>query len=170
MKIYSEDVIERFWKKVKISTDSDCWDWTASKNKKGYGTFGTGKKDNGKPRIENSHRVAYKIAKGKIPDGRLVCHHCDNPSCCNPSHLFLGTHQDNVDDMVQKGRQVKGKKNGRAKLKWPDVQKIRETHLLGETSLSQLARENNVSHTTIINIVNQVTWKTEDWEKLPLAK
>lgn len=85
---------ERFWSKV-LSGDG-CWEWTASKDRKGYGKFGPTK---------SAHRVSYELERGPIPSGLFVCHHCDNPSCVRPSHLFLGTVQDNVDDMISKGRQ-----------------------------------------------------------------
>lgn len=97
----------RFWSKVDKSAGVDaCWPWTAkSKHKAGYGVISV----DGKRNV--SHRVAWELARGEIPPGMHVCHKCDNPPCCNPSHYFLGTPADNVLDMVDKGRHgTKGKK------------------------------------------------------------
>lgn len=87
---------DRFWERV--SRSSRCWIWTGAHDRAGYGWM----------RIDGiiigAHRIAWELAYGPIPDGLLVCHHCDNPTCVRPSHLFLGDHQDNYDDMVTKGR------------------------------------------------------------------
>ena len=88
--------MQRFWDKVE-KTDG-CWVWTASKNRQGYGYF----RFDGKMR--KAHRMAWLFAIGEIPEGMMVCHSCDNPSCVNPEHLWLGTGQDNMDDMNTKGR------------------------------------------------------------------
>ena len=79
-----------------------CWVWTGIKHR-GYGRFG---------QRGRSHRIAYEATVGPIPEGASVCHHCDNPPCCNPAHLFVGTNADNVADMVAKGRQAKGDRHG----------------------------------------------------------
>jgi len=89
-------VEKRVWTKVK-KTES-CWEWTASKNVHGYGII---KKDG---RMHLAHRVLFELTGGKIPNGMQVLHHCDNPACVNPDHLFLGTHGDNMRDMFKKGR------------------------------------------------------------------
>lgn len=95
----TESDIRRFWVKVEIKSEDECWNWTAFKNKQGYGRFGSSS-----CRCVNAHRVSWTIAFGPIPEGHFVCHRCDNPSCVNPKHLFTGTRQDNVDDMVIKKR------------------------------------------------------------------
>lgn len=79
-----------------------CWPWVGGSLNEGYGCIRLGSSHG---RIVLAHRAAWAIANGPIPDGLFVLHHCDNPPCCNPAHLFLGTHQDNMDDMVAKGRQ-----------------------------------------------------------------
>lgn len=94
-------VVSAFWAKVDKSAGADaCWIWTACRDHKGYGQL----------RIHSksilAHRYAYILEHGEIPDGMFVCHHCDNPSCVNPTHLFLGTNTDNVHDMMAKGRNM----------------------------------------------------------------
>lgn len=84
--------------KKKIIVKQNCWEWAGAKNDRGYGRFGVDGKN------ERAHRVSYSHFIGKIPRGKLVCHACDNPPCCNPFHLFLGTPKKNVIDMIKKGR------------------------------------------------------------------
>jgi hypothetical protein len=88
----------RFWEKVKKSDTNDCWEWQSTTNNKGYGTISI------KGRSRLAHRFSYEIHNGSIPNGLNVLHRCDNPLCCNPAHLFLGTQRDNIADMVAKGR------------------------------------------------------------------
>ena len=91
-----------------VDPDTDCWNWDLYKNKGGYGTAmiaGCGYR---------AHRLSYAIFKGPVPQGYLICHACDNPSCVNPSHLWAGTPKDNTLDMMRKGRHGK---RGRAKHK-----------------------------------------------------
>lgn len=90
--------IENFWSKV--NKTSTCWEWSASCSN-GYGSCSF----QGKP--WRAHRLSYTLTYGEIPSGMLVCHKCDNPACVNPEHLFLGSHKDNFQDMVAKGRQPK---------------------------------------------------------------
>ena len=86
---------DRLWNRVRKG--SSCWTWTGA-TQHGYGYIG----ENGK--ILRTHRVSWTLHHGPIPDGLCVLHHCDNPPCVRPSHLFLGTHTDNMKDMVSKGR------------------------------------------------------------------
>src|SRR5882672_10379584 len=91
----SESVL--FWRKVD-KRPFGCWVWTAWKNSKGYGNFNIGE------RKWKAHRLSYTFFYGPIPDGLLVLHRCDNPSCVNPDHLFLGTARDNFQDAISKKR------------------------------------------------------------------
>lgn len=105
---YSPAFIARFWAKVDKNGPTirpklgPCWSWTASTHNAGYGQIGFNK------RIAYAHRVAWELCVGPIPDNLLVCHKCDNPPCCNPTHLFLGTDSDNAWDKVRKGRAPRG--------------------------------------------------------------
>lgn len=90
--------MKRFWDKVSIPEDvNGCWEWTACKHTDGYGMFRNGK-------MMFSHRMAYVLTFGRFPSELCVLHKCDNPPCCNPNHLFLGTVTDNARDMLKKGR------------------------------------------------------------------
>lgn len=108
---------ERFWSKVERGPG--CWDWTAGKDKEGYGffvvTFGRilGRQQMTKLR---SHRLAFELVNGYIPDGMLVLHGCDNPSCCRPDHLRAGTQMENRADAVARGRTMRGARHVKAKL------------------------------------------------------
>lgn len=88
----------RFWRLV--AEEAGCWEWQGKRLKTGYGQF----RRNAPRRMELAHRVAWELIHGPVPEGSFICHRCDNPPCCRPSHLFLGTAQDNSDDMVKKGR------------------------------------------------------------------
>ena len=87
-----------FWENVAVGDPNDCWEWEASSGYNGYGQY----RHNGK--MTGAHRVAWNLTHGTIPDGLQVLHHCDNPSCVNPAHLWLGTQRDNIHDMIRKGR------------------------------------------------------------------
>lgn len=86
---------ERFWRFVApMMDDRGCWEWTGQIGDTGYPKMGP----------HYAHRLSWVMNNGMIPKGLFVCHHCDNPPCVNPKHLFLGTHRDNMQDMVAKGR------------------------------------------------------------------
>ena len=115
-----------------------CWVWTAGRLSTGYGAI----RWNGRQCL--AHRVAFELANGPIPKGVHVCHTCDNPSCVNPPHLFLGNDRDNLRDMTAKGRSCGKFTDG-------DVREIRAARLGGET-FAALGRKHAVSYQTIANI------------------
>lgn len=94
----TERQLKAFSSRYAVGAEDECWIWEGQKNPKGYGEYFVG------GRNYKAHRIAYYLHTGDWPADRLVCHSCDNPSCVNPHHLWLGTAQDNSDDMVRKGR------------------------------------------------------------------
>lgn len=98
---------------------NECLVWTGPKGRKGYGLMTVGGK------CRQVHRIAWEIVNGQIPAGMICCHHCDNPPCCNPEHLFLGTHKDNKHDAIAKGRHAHGVTHSRARLTEDDIRAIR---------------------------------------------
>lgn len=111
---------DRFWKFVKKT--KTCWIWIGSKNSSGYGDIRYGNKH----KHLKAHRVSYELHKSKIPKGIHVLHSCDNPSCVNPEHLSLGTHKDNMRDMVGRRRLAFGERSPHAKLKTSQIKEIRK--------------------------------------------
>jgi hypothetical protein len=145
--------IERFWRYVE-KTDG-CWNWIGKRNRPdGYGTLKIA------GQWKRSHRVAWEIAHGAFPPDLLVCHHCDNPGCCNPAHLFLGTHAANCADKMAKGRHRSGVnstgKGGRRKLTAEQVIDARRRH--PAESYAKLAAEFGVSFECMKDAVRGFTW------------
>ncbi|MFZ4539333.1 HNH endonuclease signature motif containing protein [Propionivibrio sp.] len=134
----SNPVKDRFIEKIKIDINSECWIWQGNINKTGHGRF----RVSGKMLVAS--RVSYQLFIGEIPENMLVCHKCDVRSCVNPDHLFVGTYQDNYDDMVEKGRErkAKGENSGVSKLTDMQVKEIRN----GKESLRTLAKTLGVSY------------------------
>ncbi|MGB9553562.1 MAG: HNH endonuclease signature motif containing protein, partial [bacterium] len=145
------EVKERFWSMVKRDGPDSCWEWQGYHLKDGYGAFHF----NGKRVIAS--RFAWILTYGEIPPGMCVLHKCDNPSCVNPRHLFLGTQKDNMQDAVLKWRKS-GPHNGRTKLSWPQVDTIRLLFQMG-WSTRRVAKLFGVNHKTIWQIRAGKTWK-----------
>jgi hypothetical protein len=144
----------RFWQNVNVTLDDGCWEWKLSLLQTGYGQVRRGGKN------YSTHRYAYRLEHGDIPDGMCVLHKCDNRKCCRPDHLFIGTHQDNHDDMVAKGRKrwkaPVGSQNGNAKLKECDVLAIKGSLSVGAKG-TDLAERFGVSPSTI-SIIKKGKW------------
>jgi hypothetical protein len=104
----AKDPKPRIAESVSIDAESGCWEWRLRKDAGGYGRLKIQMGSRSSFRMEAAHRYAYSIFVGPIPDGMNVLHRCDNPPCCNPDHLFVGTQQDNMRDMHAKGRGPKG--------------------------------------------------------------
>jgi hypothetical protein len=154
----SRPIADRFWEKVLVR--DGCWGWTGDTNGVGYGSLHI------RRRLENyrknlyAHRISWEIHNGPIPAGLFVCHRCDNPSCCNPAHLFLGTNTDNMRDCSARGRQngpaksLPGIKNGNAIL---DDEKVREIRLSDKRGVD-LARQFSVHKSLITAIRKRKAW------------
>lgn len=137
----------RFWSYVAVS--GGCWPWLGGTDDDGYGQFLY------KGNAVRSHRVAWIFTFGEIPNGLRVLHTCDNPPCCNPDHLFLGTQANNNADMVAKGRQriLYGEAHGSAKLTTNDVAAMRRLFACGFMTRSELAAEYNLDYSTVYYII-----------------
>lgn len=143
---------ERFWKRViKGETENDCWGWSGALSKEWqYAMIYYGPE---KPTMK-AHRLSWMLHFGEIPEGKLVCHKCDNPRCCNPKHLFLGTYLDNNRDMVKKLR------HGRMLFTDDQVRRIRALYERHRDYLShkRIADWFGVSRATITHMVNGTNW------------
>lgn len=145
---------ERLRNEVTV-TASGCIEWNGPKNNRGYGRIGR----------DYAHRLAYELHHGPIPAGMFVLHSCDNPSCCNPQHLRVGTHRDNMRDAVERDRvhrpgpaQVRGEANATAKLTEADVLAIRDDAQRGVTQRFLAARY-GVTQGCISSITTRRTWR-----------
>lgn len=140
----------RFWRKVEKS-ESGCWEWVGSKWNNGYGRFMVEK------RRRKAHRISFLLRNGILPSDKIVCHKCDNPSCVNPDHLFLGTVDDNSKDMVSKGRSTHGERNGRSILRESDVREIRSINPTSQ-QCRELASKFGCHPNAIKQVVKKETW------------
>jgi hypothetical protein len=157
----------RFWKYVdKTTHPSGCWLWTGALTSTGYGQIGMGSKTDGTRRPHKAHRVAWELSRGKIPQGMSVLHHCDNPPCVNPDHLFIGTQKDNAQDMGRKGRAavqrhpeiIRGERNANAVLTTADVLEIRRLKAEG-MGPTAIARQLGTSYSAVQGVFYGYTWK-----------
>lgn len=140
--------------------DTECVIWPFRKDKDGYGVFAS-------MGFNRAHRASYFLFKGDFDKKLYVLHRCDNPSCVNPNHLFLGTQLDNVRDMISKGRKVKGnvvlpdnkgERHGMSKLKESDVLEMRRLRMSG-VSITDISSKFSVSLTTASDAVRGISWK-----------
>ena len=160
LEYFDQEDPERFWKMADQSNGPDsCWNWTGDHNRHGYGLFYVHKK------TVTAHRMAYRLAFGEIPEGLFVLHGCDNRSCVNPAHLRAGTHEDNMRDMISRGRQSRkapplrlGEKAPSAVLTEEQVREIRQRRANGELGV-KLAKEFGVTPENISSIVLRKSWE-----------
>ena len=142
-----------FWFRVAMPTDG-CWEWQGGRQHQGYGQFRI------RERTQAAHRVAWEMSYGPIPKGMVVCHKCDNPPCCRPDHLFLGTTRDNQRDKWAKGRgsAYRGVTNASAKLTADEVRKLRSLAASGRYSLTALARMFGITRNAVTKAVRRISY------------
>ena len=130
--------------------EAGCWLWQGTTGSKGYGLIKIAK------RMDGAHRASWRLHRGPIPDGLSVLHKCDTRSCINPEHLFLGTHDENMKDMVSKGRSIRnpGELNGASKITAEDVISIR----LDARSHNLIAADYGISRSSVGLIKNRINW------------
>lgn len=148
--------VERFLRFTEKRSDEECWEWKGNRSHNGYGRFWI---DGG---TVPAHKFSLELfSQSKVPEGMLTLHSCDNPSCVNPLHLFIGTPKDNMQDMFRKGRarDQRGEKNNMSKLTSGHVREIRELYNRGDWLQRELAEKFNVTLSTVNQIVNWKKWK-----------
>lgn len=156
------DIANWFWHRVRGQHRRDrCWLWQGGRTKRGYGSI----RRRDLPGVFYAHRLAYELKHRPIPRGVKVCHTCDNPPCCNPHHLFLGTQAKNMQDCAAKGRNIsqrqpdlfRGERNGNSKLTDDIVRAIRKLANEGFTR-TELARCAKVARSVIDGVVARRAW------------
>ena len=149
---------ERLYSRIVVNENSGCLEWKGTTNN-GYGRITIGSRTDGTRRTVSTHRLSYILNYGEVPEGYDVCHKCDNPKCINPSHLFAGTRQENIDDREAKGRNnpPRGNEHPKAKLSDRDVFSIRKKRMQGMT-FRAIAAEYGVNKKTIQDAVKGKHW------------
>lgn len=136
-----------FWDRVRIQ-DVGCWEWTAGRQRAGYGNY----------RDRGAHRVAWELTNGPIPKGLFVCHHCDNPPCVRPDHLYLGTNRENLWDARARGLLANGEQHWNAKLTEPMVREMVALRKTGWTH-RELAERYGVRRESVRDIFQGRNWR-----------
>lgn len=155
--IHPKTIEQRWNDKVRKNSATGCWVWTGQRNNRGYGMIYV------KGSLKLAHRVGWELKNGPIPKGKLGLHTCDNPGCVNPDHIYVGTHKENTQDMIRRGRSNYrgpiGERASRSKLKSKQVQKIRRLWKNGNHSFASLATKFPVSYQSIACIIRRKTWR-----------
>jgi hypothetical protein len=142
-----------FWSFIDIKSDDECWPWLRKLNKWGYGRYRVGNFN------AMAHRYAYQLKTGKNIDGYVAMHICDNPACCNPKHLVIGTHADNQADKYKKNRQAKGEENGQSLLTESQVVEARKKYKPRVVTYKMLANEYGVCKDTMQKAIRGIYWR-----------
>lgn len=142
---------ERFWRRVDVGEPDECWFWMMRLDSNGYGHMSIRAKHCA------AHRLAWEFTNGPVPDGRWVLHHCDNPPCCNPAHLYIGHHAENTLDAIERDRYKHGELHPRAKLTKKQVDEIRRLRKEG-WKYRDLAEKFGVSITTAQQAFTGARW------------
>jgi len=152
--IFENKSVIKFMEKFEYS-ENNCWEWKACKNYGGYGVMRVNKIN-----ILATHFI-WIFLHGDIPDNKIICHRCDNPGCINPSHLFLGDHNDNVQDMIKKGRarKARGIAVNTNKLNENQVIEIRKMYFENNIMQKDIAKKYNVTPNAIRAILIRKSWK-----------
>lgn len=147
--VVDHKLVDRFWSYVRRG--SGCWDWLGARTQDGYGTF------SGHGNVTmRAHRISWSIHNGPIPAGAWVLHKCDNAGCVRPSHLYVGTHTDNMRDAVERRTHARGEHNAQSKLTPFAVREIRS--LYGKVSRKSIALRFGVDGSTIHRVATGVHW------------
>lgn len=149
--------ILRFFEQVSKEPSTGCWLWNGSQTRGDYGQLSVNNRD------VKAHRFSYQTFVGEIPQGMLVCHHCDTPACVNPHHLFLGTPKENTQDALKKGRLktphvLSGEANPCSLLSNESVIEIRRLYATTRIKQSELALQFGVNQTTISRVIRGASW------------
>ena len=155
--------VEQFWSKVAVKSKDQCWEWLGARYHGKYGYF--------KGRVRHpetdqpiglaAHRYSYLLHNKEMPFDLFVCHHCDNPGCVNPHHLYLGSCQRNTQDACDRGLigHVKGSRHGRSKLNEQQVEQIYIQFYVYQESKKDIAKKMGVSYCIVDNILTGYRWK-----------
>jgi hypothetical protein len=152
----SKITLEALTAKIDKDAETGCWHWTGLKDVRGYGRINIWSPAIKNTKYELAHRASYRLHCGEIPDGMVILHKCDTPSCCNPEHLSIGTQRDNIRDMDQKGRRtvLTGEKHYKATL---TVEAVRDIKSMTRRPI-EYAELYGVSRTVICNIQKGRNW------------
>ncbi len=151
----ADEYIERFWKRVDVKGEDECWKYLGYKNRQGYGEYWNGSR-------VAAHRFVMMLVLGhELQENEQALHLCDNPPCCNPAHLYIGTNADNMKDKMKRGRHraAQGSQHPMAKLTEKEVLEIRRLYKTGNCTYPELGNLFGVGRCVIGSIVRRKTWK-----------